>query len=103
MGKLLNYDPITRTKDIMHFDKTGENIIESIQDCDDVLAFNASLEGKLDKKSDYWLVGSIPLGVCQQWADESETKVFSKEWQEFAKRKMNDPDYQKLNPNRLKI
>lgn len=103
MGKVISYDPATRTQEIMHFEQTGKNIIESVQDCDDVLDFNASLEGNLDKKSDWWLVGSIPLGVCQQWADESGTKAFSKEWQEFAKRKMNDPDYQKLNPNRIKM
>lgn len=103
MSKTINYDPVTKTKEVMHFDKMGEHIIESIQDCDDVLAFNAHLEGQLDKKSDWWLVGSIPLGVCQQWAIESGTKAFSKEWQEYAKRQMNDPDYQKLNPNRIKV
>ncbi len=100
---VLDHDAETGTTEIMHFEKDGRQIIETIQDCTDVVEYNRSLEGNLDKKKDWWHIGSIPLATCQKWAQESGTRVFSKEWQEIAKRNMNLPEYRKLNPNRVRV
>lgn len=101
----LDYDPETKIRSVLHTDLDGpeEMVIESIQDADDIIDFNAKAAEKFDKRKDWWLIGSIPLTLCQQWARESATKVFTKEWQEYAKKQMNDPDYAKLNQNRIKL
>lgn len=102
-SKILDYDSETKTREVMHFDVDGQEVIQSIQDCGDVLRVNKALDGNLDKKKDWWMIGSIPLATCQKWAAESGVKVFSKEWQEVAKKKVNSPEYSKLNPNRIRV
>lgn len=102
-SKILSYDPMTQTKEVMHFSDDGRHVIESIQDCTDIVEQNALEAGFHNKKSDWWKVGSIPLTLCFQWAKESGTRPFSKEWQKVVKKKMNSSDYAKLNPNRIKI
>ncbi len=57
----------------------------------------------LDKKSNWWRIGSIPLVTCMEWAKESNTRPFTREWQAYAKKKLNSSEYAKLNPNRIKI
>lgn len=103
MGQHLDYNNETKVRETFHAAQDGRHIIEATQDCDDIIAYNDSLRGNLNKKSDWWQVGSIPLAVCQKWAHESSTKVFNKEWQAYAKKQLNDSDYSKLNPNNIKI
>lgn len=103
MKRLLDYDPDTGIREYIHLDGTGKSVIESIQDCEPVLEYNAAMAELFDKKGDYWWVGSIPLSVCQIWAQECGAKAFTKEWQAYAKKKLNDPDYAKLNPNRIRL
>ena len=81
----------------------NRNILEMVQDVEPILEFNQRAAGMLDKKQEWWFVGSIPLVICQQWATESGTTVFSKEWQEYARKQMNSSEYSKLNPNRIKM
>ena len=103
MKRLLDYDPETKTTEYIHLDGTGKAVIESIQDCEPILEYNAQEAEFFDKKSDYWKVGTIPLSICFEWAKECGCKPFTKEWQEYAKKKMNDSNFSKLNPNRIRI
>lgn len=101
--RFLDYDEVTKTTQYIHVEPDGNAVIESIQDAQDILDFNEAAAKLLDKKKDMWFVGSIPLQMCQQWANEYKVKVFSKEWMVIAKQKVQDPDYRKLNPNNIKL
>ena len=100
--RLLDYDPETGTKSYLHSDAEGY-VIQSIQDAEPIVEHNARMAEGLDKKKDWWFVGSIPLTLCYKWAQESNTKPFTRKWQEYAKKQMNHPDYRKLNPNKIKV
>ena len=104
MKKILNHDSFTGITDYFEHDSaTGKNIIQSVQDIDPILEIN-KMEGEyLDKRENWWKVGSIPLVMCQKWAEESGTIVWSKEWHEYAKKQLNHSDYRKLNPNKIKL
>lgn len=101
--RLFDHDPKTGITEYWHDGDAEQAVIQSIQDCEDIILYNESMRGHLNRKADWWHIGSIPLATCQKWAQESGTKVFSKSWQEIAKRKINDPDYRKLNPNRIRV
>lgn len=103
MKRLLDNDPESGFSEYIHLDGTGKAVIESIQDCEPVLEYNAQMAQFHDKKADWWRIGSIPLSICFEWAKECGAKPFSKEWQAYAKKKMNHSDYSKLNPNRIRI
>lgn len=105
MGKrLLDYDSGTKTTQYFHTDySTGESVIESVQDVEDIIDFNAEMAEAHDPKKDMWFIGSIPLQICQQWAQETNTKVFSKAWMKEAKRKIQERDFRKFNPNNIKL
>lgn len=104
MGKrLLDYDPLTKTRQYLHSSSDGEYVIESVQDAEDVLEFNHRAANVLDKKQDWWFIGSIPIQLCQQWAQEAGVKVYSKEWMVTAKKKVQLPEFRKLNPNNIKL
>lgn len=104
MGKrLLDYDPLTKTTQYLHSSSDGDYVIESIQDAEGILEFNEKAAGKFDKRRNMWFVGSIPVQICQQWAQEAGVKVFSKEWAKIAKQKVQLPEYRKLNPNNIKL
>jgi len=101
--RLLEYDAQTKKTDYIHTDTDGNSVIESVQDAEDIVKFNALAGDYLDKSKDWWFVGSVPLVLCQEWATESGTNVFTKPWQEYAKKKMQSAEFQKLNPNRIKF
>jgi len=104
MGKrLLDYDPLTKTHQYLHSSSDGEYVIESVQDAEDVLEFNHRAAGALNKKQDWWFIGSIPIQLCQQWAQEAGVKVYSREWMAIAKKKVQLPEFRKLNPNNIKL
>lgn len=103
MRRFLDYDAETGTTEYIHLDGTGKAVIESIQDCEPILEYNAQEAKNFDKKSDYWKIGSIPLSICFEWSKECGAKPFTKEWQAYAKKKLNDSNYSKLNPNRIRI
>lgn len=101
--RLLDVDPLTKTTQFLHVDVDGTAVIESIQDAQDIIEFNEKASRLHDKKNEMWFIGSIPIQLCQKWAVESGTKVFSKEWVQVAKQKVQHPDYRKLNPNNIKL
>lgn len=101
--RLLDYDAVAKTAQYIHTDAAGQSVIESIQDVEDLIDFNAEAAKVHDPKKDMWFVGSIPLQICQRWAQESSTKVFSKEWVKVAKSKVQERDYRKFNVNNIKL
>jgi hypothetical protein len=41
-------------------------------------------------------VGEIPLVLAEQWSKESGLGLGSKEFMEYCRKKLQDPDYKKL-------
>jgi hypothetical protein len=101
--RLLGYDPETKTTDYIHLDGTGRAVIESIQDVEDSIRFNEFMGERLDKKDERWFVSHIPNHLCLKWSQECGSKPFTKEWVEYAKKKVQDRDFSKLNPNNIKL
>ena len=100
--KFLDYDPLTKTTRYFHSDD-DRYVIESVQDVEDIINYNARMAEGFNKKADGWFVGCIPLDKCQEWAQESGTTVFTRDWQEYAKKQVQLPEYRKLNPNNIKL
>jgi hypothetical protein len=100
---LLDYDPETKTTEYMHLDGTGQAVIESIQDVESSLEFNAVMADRHDPKGERWFVSNIPNSLCLKWSQECGAKPFTKEWTEYVKKKVMDRDYAKLNPNRIRL
>lgn len=103
MRRFLDYDPETKTTDYIHLDGTGQAVIESIQDVEESIRFNQIMGERLNKKDERWFVSNIPNHLCVKWAQECGCKPFTKEWVEYAKKKVGDRDFSKLNPNRIKL
>ena len=103
MGRYLLDNDLETGKTDHLLERDGQYVIETIQDAQDVVDYNARMAAHLDKKQDWWFIGSIPLNICQQWAQESGTKVFTKAWQAYAKKQIQMPEYRKLNPNNIKL
>ena len=82
---------------------TGKNVIESVQDVEPFFERSKLLAEGLNKKEEWWYIGSIPDILIMQWAKECGAKPYSKEWQKYAVKQMNDRDYRKLNPNNIKL
>ena len=74
-----------------------------VQDVDPIIERNKFEAEGFDKKKNFWKVGELPLGICHQWSQECGKPVFSKEWQEYARKKLNDSDYRKFNVNKIKL
>jgi len=84
--------------------ENGKNIFKTVEhDVQPILDFNQRAAEKLDKKKDRWFVGTIPNSICMQWAKESNSRIFSREWHKYAMKQLNNPDYRKLNPNRIRL
>ena len=98
-----DYDLLTSTKQYLHVDEDGTAVLESIQDVNDIFEHNKQKSEYLDKKKDLWFVGTIPNSICLKWAQESGTRIYSKEWLEFVKKKVQLRENQKMNPNRIKF
>lgn len=79
--------------------ETGNIWINTVQDVEPILRRNHELSTVLPNHAgDYrWrYVGEIPLVICQQWQKECGAAMGSKEFTEYAKKKLKDPDYKKL-------
>ena len=100
---LVEHDAQAKRSLFLHTDTDEKYVLESVQDCDGFSDYNKLVSEGLNKKARMWHVGTIPLQVCQQWADESGTKVFSREWQEYAKKQMNSSEYRNLNQAKVRI
>ena len=104
MKRLLDIDPLTGTKTYFEHDpKTNQNIIEHVQDVEPIIERNKHLAEGLNKKEDWWYIGSIPDTLILQWATECGYKPHTRGWQNYAIKQMNKSEYSKLNPNRIKL
>lgn len=81
----------------------GKNIIKSVQDCEPIVQINRQQSQQLDKKENFWYVGTIPNVICEQWANECGARIYSKTWQEYARKQLNLPEYRAFNQNKIKI
>jgi len=102
--RLLDYDPFTGIKTFFEHDpKTNKNHIRYEQDVESILETNKFEAQALDKKKNWWKVGTIPNNVMLQWSIECGHPVYSREWQEYAKKQLTLPEYSRLNQNRIKL
>ena len=79
--------------------ETGNIWINTVQDVEPILRRNHELSTVLPNHAgDYrWrYVGEIPLVICQQWQKECGAAMGSKEFTEYDKKKLKDPDYKIL-------
>ena len=104
MKRVLDYDPLTGVTTYFETDQENQkNLITYSQDIDPFLDFNKHMAGKLDKKEEYWYVGSIPDVIIMKWSHECGHKPYTKEWQEYAMKQLDSTEYRKFNQNKIKI
>lgn len=92
MKKLLDYDPVTKTRKVFHASTDGEQFhVETLQDVTDLADQNKALLAMTDEranwKGDMHRVASIPMAVymdLQKRGIVDDTRAF--------KRWLNDPD-----------
>jgi hypothetical protein len=100
--KLVDYDPFYG---ISTYYKTqdGKGILTEVQDVEPFFDVNKRIGEGLNKKSNFWLVGEIPMNICYKWSVECGHKMFSKDWQEYARKQLKHPDYRKFNQANIKL
>ncbi len=104
MAKLLDYNRATGEGRRFHYDRqSNRSIIEHVQDVEPILDFNRAKAPTLDRRADWWFIGTIPNGICLQWSTECGHKPYSKGWREYAAKQLNKAEYAKLNPNRVRL
>ena len=104
MKRLIDTDPLTGIKTYHEFDSvTGQNVIESVQDVEPFFDRSKLLASGLNKKEEWWPIGTIPDVLIMQWAKECNAKPYSKQWHEYAMKQLNSADFRKLNPNKIKL
>lgn len=102
--RLLDVDPLTGiTTYFEHDHRTGTNTIETVQDMEPFLDRSKMLAKTLNKKEDWWAVGSIPDTLIIKWAQECGARPYSKAWHDYAMKQLNSAEYRKLNPNKIRI
>lgn len=80
---------ILKTQDV-------EPILKSIQRLPEMQTFKRHL-------NPLRLKAVIPNVIAVQWARESGTKLYSKDWLAFVGKKLKDPDFQKLRLDYSKV
>lgn len=96
MRKLLEYDPVTKTRRVFHASTDGEEFhVETVQDVAEIASDNKALHAMVDEragwKGDMHRVASIPMNVYmdlqkrgivddpaafRRWLNDSDNKVF---------------------------
>lgn len=79
--------------------ETGNVWVSRTQDVEAILKRNHELSTVLPNHAgDYrWrYVGEVPLVICEQWQKECGAAMGTAEFQEYAKKKLRDPDFKKL-------
>jgi len=91
-SKLFDFDPVTGTKKIWHYDADkDEAVIETIFDTSNLVETNKAMFNAVDEraswKGDMHLVASIPMELFMKWKSEGklDDQAFLKKW-------LNDPD-----------
>lgn len=77
-------------------EETGGFHIEKTQNVDGIIDAARDLPDLIKKDTgpgDGRLIGTVPLLLAYEWARESKTRVGSKEWAKYAKRKLKDPEF----------
>lgn len=104
MKRVLDFDPLTGVTTYFEPDlENNRNIITYSQDIDPIIEMNKIQAQSLDKKKEWWYVGTIPDSVVMKWAMESKTKPYTREWMEYAKKQLDSSEYRKFNQNKIKI
>ena len=82
---------------IMHIESDGVIHVEHKQDCQGILDYTKAMR---DRRYSAWspegtmrYEGEIPFVKAIEWAIESGTQVLSKEWYEYAERRLNSADH----------
>lgn len=75
MARLFDYDPVTKTKQLFHWNESDESgYIETLQDVTDIVEANKGIFNLYDErtgwKGDQHLVGRIPLPLYFQLKQE---------------------------------
>lgn len=92
----------TETK--IHLDSDGKRIhVETIQDVQGILDYNAALRS-MPQKSDWGRhIATIPNVILVKWMNEENADVLrmsSDEFGKFLKKKINDPDWKHLRTDK---
>lgn len=98
----IDYDPFYGIS-TYHKRDGNKDIFVEVQDIEPFKDLNKSIASNLDKKKNFWVIGEIPLNICHQWSIECGHKMFSKEWQEYSRKKLNDSDYRNFNQAKVKL
>lgn len=64
------------------------------QDVEEIMRATKAIEKPKSKNMHY--LGSVPNVIALQWALESGTRIYSKEWLEYAKKKLLSPEFKYL-------
>lgn len=102
MKRVLDYDPLTGTTTYFETQE-GRNVLTYSQDIQPTVDHNKRMAEKLDKKAKYWHIGTIPDALIMQWSKECGHRPFTKEWQQYAMKKLDSVEYRKFNQNKIKI
>lgn len=102
--RVLDYDPFTGiTTYFEHDAENKKNILKQVQNIDHIIEVNKREGELLNKKGAFWKVGTIPNVIVMQWSQECGHPPYSKEWQNYAKKQLNLPDYRKFNQNKIRL
>lgn len=81
----------------------GERVIKYTQDVEPFIEATAKRAALLDKRENWWYVGTVPDVVQIQWMNECGHPLWSPEYRQYAIEQLNKREYAKLNPNRLRL
>jgi len=99
--RTLDFDPVTgKTTRIIRQD--GKTIIDITQDAEPIAEHN-KIRCEHEKRDQWWYVGSIDLVTCLRWAQESNTRIWSSEWSDYVRKKLNLSENRIFNQNRIRL
>lgn len=101
MGKLISYDPYTKTKEVFEGDGNGKFKIQTVQDCSSIIKFNKACQNEpLLKqrgiKSDYYHFARVPNTVLMEWKTKYGIDWNKKEDLPRIEKLLSSPDYKYL-------
>lgn len=77
-------------------DSDGSWLIQQSQDVEHIIEQNKqlqTLEPRILKSDWYHWFACVPHQIHMKWTQESGLRLFSKEYNEYAYKKLHDPDY----------
>lgn len=101
---LLDYDPLTGTRQYYGWDADGDYLIDEFDrsHTQAVLERNKALEGA-NAKGDMRLAASIPVEVQFRWLDEHGIEMWNPNHKEGVKRLLNSSEYRYLRVNHFML